>query len=370
MRRSGRTPGRAFRISICCTCGDDPESEPATTPSTAPAGPRPGQITRLTPRSELGPRRLRGPVARLPPGLQVGDGGSSRRSRALTQTGISEATLVAGSQPSDLELHETQPPAGQITPTERREAVRASVVQLSTNPSSRVERDRGLSSSISSLRDPPTQGAHQETLVRSPGDSRVQDETHQRRRRSLYVENSPRVHDTRQRRRRSLAMDNVPAQESRLEASGRARGPEGRSALDETRQRRRRSSQMDSLRRLESPATGPEGHSSAPHETRQSRRRSLHIDSSPHRPELGQHRRRSYLQNPPRLSQPGEDSDLGRLAHPPFGVEHLFPESASPNNESKYEEGGASNAEKGKDDVKKGKSSKEGAGGEGEGGSA
>lgn len=95
----------------------------------------------------------------------------------------------------------------------------------------------------------------------------------------------------------------------------------------------------------------------------------MHIDSSPRRPDSRQHRRRSYLQNTPRLSQPGEDSDLGRLAHPPFGVEHLFPDSPSPE-EPKDDKGSASNAENEHVDVKKGESSKDGAGGKVEGGSA
>lgn len=90
----------------------------------------------------------------------------------------------------------------------------------------------------------------------------------------------------------------------------------------------------------------------------------MHIDSSPRRPDLRQHRRRSYLQNPPRLSQPGEDSDPGRLAHPPLGVEHLFPESPSLE-KPKAGEGGASNAEKGLGGVKEGKSGKDGAEGGG-----
>ena len=322
-RRSGRSSGRPFRVSICCTCEDN-ESEPSTVPSTAPAGPRPGQSSRLTPRTEVGLGVLGGPVARLPPGLQVRDDGSRRRSRALTQTGISEATLVAASQRSDIELHETHPPADHVTTTERHASVAA---ELPIIPSSPVGRHSGPSSLTSPMRDARTQGAHEESQARSPGDHRMQYETHRRRRRSLYIGSSPRAHDTRQQRRRSLAMDNLPAQESRLGAPGRARGSTDRSAPDETRQHGRRSSQIVSSRWLESSVTGPEGHSDVPHETRQSRRRSLRIDSSPHRPELPQHRRRTYLQNPPRLS--GEDIDLGRLAYPPLGVEHLFPESPS-----------------------------------------
>lgn len=361
MSRSSRTPGRAFRISVCCTCEDN-ESEPATVPASAPAGPRPGQTTRLTPRTELGLGGLGGPVARLPPGLQFREGGSRRRSRALTQTGISEATLVAGSQPSDIELNETQPPADHVTPTERRESIRTSVVELPS--SSPVERDPGPSLLISPMQDSPTQGMHQDSLAPSPGYHRMQDETHQRRRRSLYVESSPRLHDTRQHRRRSLVMDNLPTQQSRVEGPSRARGPEDRSASGETRQRRRRSSQIDSSRLLESPVTRLEGRNDTPQETRQSRRRSLHIDSSPHQPDLRQHRRRSYLQNPPRLSQPREGSDIGRLAHLPLGVEQLFPESPSPE-ETKDGEGGVGNADKGKGDVKRGESSKDGAEGGG-----
>lgn len=314
MRRSSRAPGRAFRISKCCICEDN-ESETAAVPSTAPAGPRPGQTTRLTPRTEVGLGGVGGPVARLPPGLQVRDGASRRRSRALIQTGISEATLVAGSQRSDIELNETHPPTDQVTPAE-----------LPINPASPVEEHPRPSSLISPTRDPPTQGAHQDSLAPSPGDRPMQDETHRRCRRSLNIVISPPVHDTRHQRRRSLAMENLPAEESRLEAPGQAGGPTDRSVPDERRQRRRRSSQIGSSRRLESPVTGPEGHSSAPQETRQSRRRSLHVDNSPRRPELRQHRRRLYLQNPP---QPGEDSDTGRLANPPLGVEHLFPQSPS-----------------------------------------
>lgn len=390
MRRSGRSSGRAFRVFICCTCEDN-ESEPSTAPSTAPAGPRPGQSSRLTPRTEVGlGEGLGGPVSRLPPGLQVRDDGSRRRSRALTQTGISEATLVAGSHRSDIELNETHSPAGLVTTAERH----TSVSELPIISSRPVEGHPRPSSLTSPMRDARTQGAHQDSLAPSPGDHRMQDETQPRRRRSLYIESSQRAHDTRQQRRRSLAMDNLPAQESHLEAPGRAGGPANRRAPDEARQRRRRSSQMDSSRqlespvtgpeghsdaphetkqshrrslqidssrRLESPVTGPEGHSGAPHETRQSHRRSLHIDSSPHRPELRQHRRRRYLQNPPHLSNPGEDSDLGRLAYPPLGVEHLFPESPSAVEPNEGGEGGASNAETRSDDVKKGKSSKEGA---------
>lgn len=95
----------------------------------------------------------------------------------------------------------------------------------------------------------------------------------------------------------------------------------------------------------------------------------MHMESSPRRPDSRQHRRRSYLQNTTCLSQPGEDSDLGRLAHPPLGVEHLFPDSPSPE-EPKDDKGSASNAENEKVDVKKGESSKDGAGGKVEGGSA
>lgn len=355
MRRSGRTPRRGLRLSGCCTREDIDEPVPAT--------PRPGQITRLIPRTEIG---LRGPIARLPPGMQVGDVGSRRRSRALTQRRVSDATLVAGSQDSEIELNNMQRPAEHVAPNERREGVRTYVGELSVIPSSPIERDSGLPSPMSPLQNPPTQGTPAEALAPSPEAHRAQDETRQRRRRSLQVEGSPRVHDTRQHRRRSLAMDNVPAQESRLVSP--ATGPEDQSAPHEARRQRRRSSHIDSSRRLESPITGPEDRS-APHETRQRRRRSLQIDNSPHRPDLRQHRRRSYLQTPPRLSQPGEDGDPGRLAHPPFGVEHLFPVSPSPNN-PETDQGGAGNTENGDGDVKKGESNKDEAGGNGEGGSA
>ena len=356
MRRSGRTPGRGLRLSSCCTRDDIDEPVPAT--------PRPGQITRLTPRTEIG---LRGPVSRLPPGMQVGERATRRRSRALTQSGISDATLVAGSQTSEIELINSQRPAEHVAPTERRGGVRIPAVELSIIPSNSIERDPGLPSLILPPQNPPTQGTHRESSAPDPEARRAQDETRQRRRRSLHVESSPRVHDTRQHRRRSLVMDNVSAHESQLASP--ALGPEHRSAPHETRQQRRRSSRIgDSSRRLEFPVTGPEDHSTL-HETTQRRRRSLQIDSSPHRPDLRQHRRRSYLQTPPRLSQPGEDADLGRLAPPPLGVEHLFPASLSPN-KPEADEGGAGNDEDRDSNVKKGESSKDGAEENTEGGSA
>ena len=72
-------------------------------------------------------------------------------------------------------------------------------------------------------------------------------------------------------------------------------------------------------RPLELSATNPDEHETS-HETRQRHRIFSHIGSLPR-----QHRRRCYLESPPRLSQPGEDDNPGRVAHPPFGVEDIFP---------------------------------------------
>lgn len=105
--------------------------------------------------------------------------------------------------------------------------------------------------------------------------------------------------------------------------------------------------------RLELSAANPEEHEIS-HETRQRRRISSQIDSLPR-----QHRRRSYLESPPRLSQPGEDDNPGRLAHPPFGVEHLFPVSPPPN-KSKAEKGAVSKADEAKYNAEKGECSKDG----------
>lgn len=355
MRRSGRTPGRSLRLSSCCTRDDNDEPVPAT--------PRLGQITRLTPRTEIG---LRGPVSRLPPGMQVGERATRRRSRALTQIGISDATLVAGSQTSEIELINSQRPAEHVAPTERRGAIRIPAVELSITPPSPSERDPGPPSLILSPQNPPTQGTHRESSAPGPEAHRAQDETRQRRRRSLHVEPSPRVYDTRQHRRRSLVVDNLPGHESQLASPGLV--PEHQSAPHETRRQRRRSSRIDdSSRRSEFPVTGPED-SSTLDETTQRRRRSLQIDSLPQRPELRQHRRRSYLQTSPCLSQHGEVADLGRLAHPPLGVRHLFPASASPN-QPEADEGSAGNDEDGNINVKEGESSKDGAEENGAGGS-
>lgn len=109
---------------------------------------------------------------------------------------------------------------------------------------------------------------------------------------------------------------------------------------------------------LELSAASPE-EQGVSHETRQRRRISSHIESSTRPEVLRQHRRRSYLENPPRLSQPGEDDNLGRLAHPPFGIEHLFPQSPSPN-KSEGNKSNDSKANAAKDTVEKG-----GSGGDG-----
>lgn len=96
------------------------------------------------------------------------------------------------------------------------------------------------------------------------------------------------------------------------------------------------------------------------HETRQRHRTYSQIESSTRPQELRQNRRRSYLESPPRLSQPGEDDNLGRLAHPPFGIEHIFPVSQSPN-ESERSKKGDSKANAVKDSFEKGGFSEEGA---------
>lgn len=94
------------------------------------------------------------------------------------------------------------------------------------------------------------------------------------------------------------------------------------------------------------------------YETFQHRRTYSPIESSTRSQKPRQHRRRSYLENPPRLSQPGEDDNLGRLAHPPFGVEHIFPVSQSPN-QSEESKKGDSKDNVVKDSLEKGGSSEE-----------
>lgn len=117
---------------------------------------------------------------------------------------------------------------------------------------------------------------------------------------------------------------------------------------------------------IELPAVSPEEHD-ALHETRQRCKTYSPIESSTRSQEPRQNRRRSYLETPPRLSQPGIDDNLGRLAHPPFGVEHIFPLSQSPKkSESKK---GNSNANAVKDSIEKGGSSEAGAA-KGNGGTA
>lgn len=110
---------------------------------------------------------------------------------------------------------------------------------------------------------------------------------------------------------------------------------------------------------LELSAASPEEHEVS-HETRQRRKISSHIESSTRPQGPRQHRRRPYLESPPRLSQPGEDDNLGRLAHPPFGVEHIFPESPSPN-KSEGNKSGDSKANAVKGNVEKDGSSEDGA---------
>lgn len=96
------------------------------------------------------------------------------------------------------------------------------------------------------------------------------------------------------------------------------------------------------------------------HETHQRRRTYSHTESSTRSQEPRQDRRRSYLESPPRLSQPGEDDNPGRLAHPPFGIEHIFPVSPAPN-KSEGSIKGDSKANEVKDSFEKGGSSEEGA---------
>lgn len=118
---------------------------------------------------------------------------------------------------------------------------------------------------------------------------------------------------------------------------------------------------------LELSAVSPEEHEVS-HETRQRRRTYSPMESSARSQELRQDRRRSYLESQPRLSQPGEDDNLGRLAHPPFGIEHIFPVSPSPN-KSEGSIKGDSKANAVKDSFEKGGSSEEGAA-KGNGGTA
>lgn len=102
----------------------------------------------------------------------------------------------------------------------------------------------------------------------------------------------------------TLPMPNHPAQEPPLELS--AVSPEEHEVSHETCERYKTYSPIESLTRSQKPR---------------------------------KHRRRSYLENPPRLSQPGEDDNPGRLAHPPFGIEHIFPVTQSPNKSEESEKG-------------------------------
>lgn len=110
---------------------------------------------------------------------------------------------------------------------------------------------------------------------------------------------------------------------------------------------------------LELSAVSQEEHEVS-HETCQRRRAYSPIESSTRSKEPRQARRRSYLESPPRLSQPGEDDNLGRLAHPPFGIEHIFPVSQSPN-KSEESKKGDSKENAVTDSLEKGGSSEEGA---------
>lgn len=103
---------------------------------------------------------------------------------------------------------------------------------------------------------------------------------------------------------------------------------------------------------LELSATNLDEHEIS-HETRQRRRISSHVGSLPR-----QHRRRSYLESLPRLSQPGEDDNPGRLAHPPFGVEDIFPVYPSPN-KSQADKGDVGKVDEVKYNGEKGESSKD-----------
>lgn len=118
---------------------------------------------------------------------------------------------------------------------------------------------------------------------------------------------------------------------------------------------------------LELPAVSPEEHEVS-HETCQRRRTYSPIERSTRSQEPRRNRRRSYLESSPRLSQPGEDDNLGRLAHPPFGVEHIFPLSQSPKKSEESKKGNG-NANAVKDSIEKGGSSEAGAA-KGNGGTA
>lgn len=109
---------------------------------------------------------------------------------------------------------------------------------------------------------------------------------------------------------------------------------------------------------LELSAASPEK-DEVSHKTRQRHRISSHVESSTRPQEPRQHRRRPYLKSPPCLSQPGEDDNLSRLAHPPLGIEHIFPVSPSPN-KSEENKNGDSKANAVMVNVEQGESSKDG----------